>query len=60
MNWLQALKIFNKDHTGAWCIPKHGTPEYKTAVDIMNGKHIRRTDAKEKIRRDPPRRIGRE
>ena len=44
MKWLDALKIFNKDHQGAWCIPKKGTPEYKTVVDIMNGKHMRRQE----------------
>ena len=44
MNWLQALKIFNKDHKGTWCIPKKDTPEYKTVVDIMNGKHMRRQE----------------
>ena len=44
MKWLDALKIFNKDHQGAWCIPKKGTPEYKTVVDIINGKHMRRQD----------------
>ena len=44
MKWLDALKIYNKDHNGAWCIPKRGTPEYKTVVDIMNGKHMRRQE----------------
>ena len=44
MNWLQALKMFNKDHKGTWCIPKKDTPEYKTVVDIMNGKHMRRQE----------------
>ena len=42
MKLLGALKIFNRDHQGAWCIPKRDTPEYKTVVDIMNGKHMRR------------------
>ena len=44
MKWLEALKIFNRDHKGTWCIPKKGTPEYKTVVDIMNGKHMRRQE----------------
>ena len=44
MKWLDALRIFNKDHTGTWCIPKRDTPEYKTVVDIMNGKHMRRQE----------------
>ena len=44
MNWLQALKVFNRDHKGTWCIPKKDTPEYKTVVDIMNGKHMRRQE----------------
>ena len=44
MKWLDALKIFNRDHQGAWCIPKKDTPEYKTVVDIMNGKHMRRQE----------------
>ena len=44
MKWLDALKIFNRDHTGKWCIPKKGTPEYQTVVDIMNGKHMRRQE----------------
>ncbi len=44
MKWLDALKIYNKDHNGAWCIPKRDTPEYKTVVDIMNGKHMRRQE----------------
>ena len=44
MKWLDALKIYNKDHNGAWCIPKRHTPEYKTVVDIMNGKHMRRQE----------------
>ena len=48
MKWLDALRIYNKDHNGAWCIPKRDTPEYKTVVDIMNGKHMRR---QEKIQR---------
>ena len=38
------LKIFNRDHTGKWCIPKKGTPEYQTVVDIMNAKHMRRQE----------------
>ena len=32
MKWLDALKIHNKDHNGAWCIPKKDTPEYKAVV----------------------------
>ena len=44
MKWLDALKIFNREHTGKWCIPKKGTPEYQTVVDIMNGKHMRRQE----------------
>ena len=44
MKWLDALKIFNRDHTGKWCIPKRDTPEYQTVVDIMNGKHMRRQE----------------
>ena len=44
MKWLDALEIYNKDHNGAWCIPKRDTPEYKTVVDIMNGKHMRRQE----------------
>ena len=44
MKWLDALRIYNKDHNGAWCIPKRDTPEYKTVVDIMNGKHMRRQE----------------
>ena len=44
MKWLDALKIFNRDHKGTWCIPKKDTPEYKTVVDIMNGKHMRRQE----------------
>ena len=34
MKWLDALKIFNRDHKGTWCI----------LVDIMNGKHMRRQE----------------
>ena len=49
MKWLAALQIFNKD-----------IPEYKVVVDSVNGKHMRRTNANEKIRRDPPRRKGRD
>ncbi len=56
MKRLDALKIYNEDHNGAWCIPKRDTPEYKAVVDIMNGKHR----CKGKIRRDPPRRKGRD
>ena len=44
MKWLDAFRIYNKDHNGAWCIPKRGTPEYQTVVDIMNGKHMRRQE----------------
>ena len=44
MKWLDALRIFNKDHPGKWCIPKSGTPEHQTVVDIMNGKHMRRQE----------------
>ena len=47
MKWLDALKIYNKDHNGAWCIPKRDTPEYKAVVDIMNGKHMRRQEVVE-------------
>ena len=59
MKWLDALKVYNKDHNGAWCIPKKDTPEYKAVGDIMNGQHTRRADVKENTRRDPPRRKGR-
>ena len=44
MKWLDALRIFNRDNPGKWCIPKTGTPEYQTVVDIMNGKHMRRQE----------------
>ena len=44
MKWLDALRIFNRGHPGKWCIPKRGTPEYQTVVDIMNGKHMRRQE----------------
>ena len=44
MKWLEALRIFARDHPGKWCIPKRGTPEYQTVVDIMNGKHMRRQE----------------
>ena len=47
MKWLDALKIYNKDYNGAWCIPKKDTPEYKTVVEIINGKHMRRQRYKE-------------
>ena len=33
MKSFEALKILRKDNTGAWCIPKKDTPEYKV-VDI--------------------------
>ena len=44
MKWLDALRIFNRDNPGKWCIPKTGTPEHQTVVDIMNGKHMRRQE----------------
>jgi hypothetical protein len=44
MKWLDALRIFNRDNPGKWCIPKTGTPEHQTVLDIMNGKHMRRQE----------------
>ena len=34
MNWLEALKIFNKNKK--WTIPKKGTPEYNKVKMIMD------------------------
>ena len=44
MNWLNALKIFNRDNPGKWCIPKTGTPEHQTVLYIMNVNHMRRQE----------------
>ncbi len=38
MKWLEALKIYNRGHNGAWCIPKKGTQEYEKVKNIMNEK----------------------
>ncbi len=42
MNWLEALKVFNKGKK--WTIPKKGTPEYNEVKNIMDkGKKTTKT-----------------
>jgi transposase len=42
MNWLEALKVFNKGKK--WTIPKKGTPEYNKVKMIMDsGKKTTKT-----------------
>lgn len=33
--WIQALKEFNKGHSGTWCIVKKGSKEYDEVKGIM-------------------------
>ena len=48
-SWMQALKIWNKDH-GQWCIPRKDTNEYKEVIKIMNtGKQVVNTPVKNKL-----------
>ena len=39
MNWVEALKIYNKN-TPKWHIPKKGTPEHQQVLDIMHVTNI--------------------
>lgn len=37
MNWISALKEYNKGH-GSWCIPRKGTAEYNKVRELMKPK----------------------
>ena len=36
MKWIDALKVWNEQHNGTWCVPKKGTPGYNQVIAIMN------------------------
>ena len=36
MKWIDALKVWNEQHNGTWCVPKKGTPGYSQVIAIMN------------------------
>lgn len=38
MRWVDALKIWNAEKGGAWCVPRKGTPEHAIVKSIMAGK----------------------
>ena len=35
LTWIEALKKFNTDKGGKWCVPKKGTEEYKKVKSMM-------------------------
>ena len=35
MRWIDALRIWNQDNGGKWCIPRSGTPEHAQVLEIM-------------------------
>ena len=35
MNFIQALKIYNKENKSAWCVYRKGTTEYDAVIKIM-------------------------
>ncbi len=36
MKWIDALKVWNEQHNGTWCVPKKGTLGYNQVIAIMN------------------------
>lgn len=38
MRWLEALKKWNSDSKGTWCIPKKGSYEYNEVKRLMEEK----------------------
>lgn len=38
MRWIEALKIWNAEKGGPWCVPRKGTPEHAIVKSIMAGK----------------------
>ena len=37
MRWVDALKIWNGQRSGAWCVPRKGSPEHAEVKKIMEG-----------------------
>ena len=37
MRWIDALRIWNQDNGGKWCIPRSGTIEHAQVLEIMKG-----------------------
>lgn len=42
LTWIAALKVFNAG-SPSWCIPKKGTPGYKTVERIRKGEKVETT-----------------
>lgn len=62
-NWINALRKWNTEKGGPWCVPRKGSPEYEHIRDLMVGKEsegeksareernkIRQSDALSKLR----------
>ena len=35
MRWIDALRIWNQDNGGKWCIPRSGSVEHAQVISIM-------------------------
>ena len=47
MRWIEALKIWNKEHNpGKWCVARKGSPEYDQVKAIMAGGAHKKEEAK--------------
>jgi hypothetical protein len=41
--WIEALKAWNTEKGGPWCVPRKGSPEYDIVRGIMEGKPAKQT-----------------
>ena len=60
MRWIDALRLWNQDNSGKWCIPKKGTIEHTQVLEIMKGETSKQAPKKRiiKIKRTKKKQLG--
>ena len=45
MKWVEALKIWNAQKGGAWCVPRKGSAEHAQVMKILRGEKLKASEA---------------
>ena len=53
MRWIDALRTWNQDNGGKWCIPRSGTLEHSQVLEIMKNGEAPKKQIKFKIKQQP-------
>ena len=50
MRWIDALRIWNLDNGGKWCIPKKGSLDHAQVLEIMKNGELSKAPKKRIIK----------